>query len=118
MLTEAEQLLVEPPAGVLALGRAKRTDDFPIVARDEASNLLFALDEDRERGGLNASDGCQLKAPGLGIEGRHRARAIDADEPVGLRSTDGGVSKRQHRFIATQCTECITNRGGRHRLQP
>ncbi len=52
--------------------------------RDERADLLLALDEDRERRRLHATDRRQLEAARLRVEGGHRPRAVDADQPVGL----------------------------------
>src|SRR4029077_4933601 len=84
-------LRVEPASGVLAAARAERSVDFPEVARREAADALLALDQDRERGCLHATDRGELEAAGARIERRHRARAVDPDEPVGLRTADGGT---------------------------
>ncbi len=59
-----------------------------------------------------------MEAAGLRVERGHRARAVDADEPVRLRAADGGVGERAHRRVGAERTERVADRGGRHRLQP
>ncbi len=54
----------------------------------------------------------------LGIEGGHGPGAVDAHQPVGLRSADGGVGQRAHFFVAAQRGETIPDGGGGHRLEP
>ena len=58
------------------------------------------------------------KAAELGIERRHRARAVDAHQPVGLAAADGGVGERLHGFVAAQWREALADGRGRHGLQP
>ena len=90
------ELLVEPAARVLARRGAERAVHFPVVARHERADLLLALDQDRERRRLHAAHGRQLEAARLRVERGHRARAVDADEPVGLGAARRGVGQRQH----------------------
>ena len=111
-------LLVEPASGVLAGAGAERAEDFPIAARAEGADLLFPLDHDGERRRLHAADRRQLKPAGLRVERRHRARAVDPDEPIGLGAADGGVGERAHLRVGAQLVEPLANRGGRHGLQP
>ena len=92
--------------------------DFPIAARAERADLLLALDQDRERRRLHAADGRQLESAGLGIERGHRARAVDADEPIGLGAAHRGIGERQHLRVGAQVREAVADRRGRHRLQP
>jgi hypothetical protein len=67
---------------------------------------------------LHAADRRQLEAPGLRIERRHRARAVDADEPIRLGTADRGVGEGKHLLVAAQPLEAVADGRGRHRLQP
>ena len=59
-----------------------------------------------------------MKSSRLRVERRHRPRAVDADEPIGLRTADRGIRQRPHRRIIAQRSESLANRRGRHGLQP
>ena len=50
--------------------------------------------------------------------GAHGARAVDAHEPVGLGTADGGIGERTDIRISAQIREAIADGGGRHGLQP
>ena len=91
---------------------------FPILARGERADLVFALDQDGERRRLHAADGGQIKATFLGIERRHGARAVDADQPIRLRAALCRIGERQQLLVGTQGGKALTNRLRRHRLQP
>ena len=56
--------------------------------------------------------------PGLGIKSRHAAGAVDADQPVGLRTANGGVGQRVHVFVRAQSGKRLANRSRGHGLQP
>ncbi len=112
------KFFIEPAAGVFARLRAERAVDFPIVARNEFFNLLLALDEDRQRRRLHAADRCEMKTAGLGIERRHRARAVDADEPVAFAAARRRVRERNHFTVCAQVREAVADRRRRHGLQP
>ena len=105
------EVLVEPAARVLARLRARNVPmHFPVVARHERADLLLALDQDRERRRLHAADGGQLEAAGLRIERRHRARAVDADQPVGLGAANRRIGERPHLLVAAQPLEAVADR--------
>ena len=112
------EFLVEPTTLVGAAGGAKRRENLPEIARLEVANPLLTLDQDRQRRGLHSSDRRELEAARLRVERGHRARAIDADEPIGLRAAHCGVGERPHRLVTAQCCEAFADRAGRHRLQP
>ena len=112
------EFLVEPAPVVFASGGAERAENFPVTARLERPDLGFAFDQDRQRRGLHAADRRQLKSAGSGIERSHRARAVDADQPVRFGAAHGGVRQRSHRFVAAQLREAVADRRGSHRLQP
>ena len=59
-----------------------------------------------------------MEPAGFRVERRHRPRAVDADQPVGLRAADRGVRQRPQRRILTQRGESFTDRRGRHGLEP
>ena len=109
---------VEPASGIFAALGLERPDDFPVSPRDELLNLLLALDENRERRRLDAAHGRELEAAELRVEGGHRPRAVDADQPVGLGTADGGISKRTDIRIGAQVRKAIADGGRRHGLQP
>jgi hypothetical protein len=50
------ELLVEPAAAVGAGDGGEFALDFPVVARDEGADALFALDQDGQRRRLHAAD--------------------------------------------------------------
>src|ERR1700693_815250 len=59
------ELLVEPATAVIPARRAECAEHFPVVARREIADFFFAVDQDRERRRLNATDGRELKAARL-----------------------------------------------------
>ncbi|MCY1360620.1 hypothetical protein D9M69_472540 [compost metagenome] len=81
-------------------------------------DLLFALDHDRQRRRLHAAHGGEEKAAALAVEGGHGARAVDADQPVGLGAAARGVGQRQHVLVLAQAAEAVADGLRRHRLQP
>ena len=109
---------VEPASGVFAALGLECPDDFPVSPRDELLNLLLALDENRERRRLHTAHGRELETAKLRVEGGHGARAVDAHEPVGLGTADGGIGERTDIRISAQIREAIADGGGRHGLQP
>ena len=92
--------------------------DFPILFRDEAFDLLFALHQDGQRGRLNASDRREMESTGLRVESGHGAGAIDAHEPVGFRTAHRRVGERLHRFTGAECGKTFADRRRGHGLQP
>ena len=112
------ELLVEPAALVGAGNALEFAFDFPVVTRYEGADAAFALDHDRQRRRLHASHRRLVKAAFFRIERRHGARAVDADQPVGLRATARGIGQRQHFLVGAQVGEAVADRGGGHRLQP
>ena len=112
------ELRIEPAAFVDAGLRREARPHFPVVARHERLDLAFALDHHCERRRLHATHGRQIEAAALGIEGGHRARAVDADDPVGLRAAARGARERRHVLVGAQVREAVSNRSGCHRLQP
>src|SRR5260363_118966 len=87
---------------------------FPIIAGDKAADFVFALDDNRERRRLHAPDGRQKKTAVLAIEGGHRARAVNPDQPVGLCAAARGGGERLHVPVAPQpfkrVIDCIQTR--------
>ena len=67
---------------------------------------------------MHTAHGGELKTAGFGIEGRHRARAIDPDQPVGFRTADGGIGQRLIGHTFRQILEALADGTLRHRLQP
>ena len=59
-----------------------------------------------------------MEAAGLRVERGHRARAVDADQPVGFGAAHRSVGKRPHRGVGAERAEAVADRGGGHRLQP
>ena len=93
---------IEPLAGVLAgLGREGGVD-FPVVAADELADLLLALHHHRQRRRLHPAHGGQEEAAVARVEGRHGARAVDADQPVGLGAAARGVGQPLHLLVGAQ----------------
>ena len=112
------EVFVDPAPGVRTFRHTKRAMYFPIILGHEAFNLFFALDQDRQRWRLHAAHRRFVKTAALGVERGHGARAVDAHQPVGLRTTDRGVGQRQHFFVGAKVLEAVLDRTGSHRLQP
>ena len=112
------KFFIEPAAGVLPRRRVERADDLPVIARHKLADLRLALDHDGQRRRLDPADGRFEKAAELGVERRHRPRAIDADQPVGFRPAVGGVGQRQHVLVCAQLCETFADGRRRHGLQP
>ncbi len=112
------ELGIEPAPAILAGLGAEACVHFPVVARRKRTDLVLALHQNRERRRLNASDRGQIEATLLGIEGGHGARAVDADEPVGLGAALGRIGERQQLLVGPQPRETVADRLLRHRLQP
>ena len=110
--------LVKPPTGVLPGLGPERGVHLPVVFRDEGADFLLAIDHHGERRGLHPADRCQVKATALGVERRHRSRAIDAHEPVGLAPAARGICQRHHRLVGSQVGKALADGVRRHRLQP
>jgi hypothetical protein len=91
---------------------------FPVVARPVRADALFALDQDGQRRRLHAADRRLVEAALLRVEGRHGARAVDADQPVGLGAAARGVGQRPHLLVRAQMGETLADGALRHRLQP
>ena len=81
-------------------------------------NLRLALDHDGQRRRLDAADRGLEKAAELGVERRHRARAVDADQPVGFRPAERGIGQRQHVLVFAQPLKPFADGRRRHGLQP
>jgi hypothetical protein len=118
MLLVLLEVRVLPKALVGAVLAAEARRDFPVVLRLEAVDLVFAVHHDRERGRLHAADGREEEASVLGVEGRHGAGAVDADEPVGLGAAARGRLERLHLLVGAQLLEGVADRLVGHRLQP
>ena len=110
--------LVEPAALVLPGLRVEGRADLPVVARHEAADFLLAFRDDRQRRRLHTAHRRQIKTAFLAVKRGHRARAVDADQPVGLRAAARRVRERQHLVVAAQRLECLADRRLGHRLQP
>ena len=80
----------------------KAAVDFPVVAADELADLLLALDHHGQRRRLHPADGGQEEAAVARIERGHGARAVDADQPVGLGARARGVGQALHLLVAAQ----------------
>ena len=83
--------------------------DLPVVARHVLADLLLALDHDRQRRRLHAADGGEEEAAVARVEGGHRARAVDADQPVGLAAAARGVGQAAH--LLRRCAAARSRRG-------
>ena len=112
------EVLVEPLAGVFATGAGEGGGNFPVGARVELADLVLAFNNQRQGRGLHAADGGQVETAGLGVEGGHRARAVDADQPVGFGTADGGIGEAAHFGARAQGVEAVADGLRRHRLQP
>gem|GEM_PF-2535188 len=118
LVVQLGEFFVEPAAAVGAGNGGKFRLHFPIVARPEGADALFPLDQDGQRRRLHAADRRLVESAFLGVEGRHGARAIDADQPVCLGAAARGVCQRAHFLVRAQMGETLANGALRHRLQP
>ena len=112
------EFFIEPAARIIARNRRKGTLHFPVIAWPERFDFFFALDHDGQRRCLYAADCGELKSAGLGIERGHRARAIDADQPIRFGTAYRRIGKRLIGRAVFQFLEAVANRALRHRLQP
>lgn len=78
-------------AFILAVMDLKFCEDFPVGLGGEVFDGFFFFVDEGEGGGLDAADGGDLAASLAEHAGGYGACAVDADEPVGLRSAAGGV---------------------------
>ena len=109
---------VEPLARVVAGGGAEAGVDLPVVAADELADAFLALHHHGERRRLHAPHRRQEEAAVARVEGGHRARAVDADQPIRLRAGPGGVGQAVHLLVAAERLEAVADGLRRHRLQP
>ena len=91
---------------------------FPVVAAHELADLFLALHHQRQGGRLHAAHGGQEEAAVARVEGRHGARAVDADQPVGFGAAARGAGQSLHLLVAAQVVEAVANRLRCHGLQP
>ncbi|MNL12260.1 hypothetical protein D3C87_1331230 [compost metagenome] len=81
-------------------------------------DLLLALHHDRQRRGLHPAHRGQEETAALAVERGHRPRAVDADQPVGLRPAARGIGQRHHFLVVAQLRKPVADGLRRHRLQP
>ena len=91
---------------------------LPVVARHELLDAILAFDQYRQRRRLYPAHRGLVEPALFGIERSHRARAVDAHQPVGLGTAHRGVGQRQHRLVCPQTVETVADRPLGHRLQP
>ncbi|OQB90767.1 MAG: hypothetical protein BWX84_01717 [Verrucomicrobia bacterium ADurb.Bin118] len=113
-----DKFFVKPTPGVLPGGGIERADDFPKIPGHKLADFLLAFDQDRQCRRLDPAHGGFVEATELRVKRGHRARAVDAHQPVGLGAADGGVGKRLQVGIITQTGEALADGDGRHGLQP
>jgi hypothetical protein len=82
------------------------------------ADLLLALHHDAQRGRLHPPHGGEEEAAVAAVEGRHRASAVDAHQPVGLRSAARGLGQAAHLLVGTQLRKTFADGLRRHALQP
>src|SRR4051794_20231824 len=90
-------LLVRPGCDkVLALGRAELTAHFPVSLGNKRPNRLLGSYNERERGGLHATQRVQhsLSVASAATLHCHCARCIHSNEPVGFGTAARGVCQR------------------------
>ena len=112
------KIFLEPATAIAAGFDFEIAKHLIIGARLEVMDLVFALGQDRESRSLHSAHRRQLKTSGAIVERGHRPGAVDPDQPVALRSTNGRLRKRHHLFLGAQMIEGVPNRILRHRLQP
>ncbi len=112
------ELLVEPAPRVFAGGAAEARLELPVVARLELADAVLALHHHRQRRRLHAAHRGEVEAAGLGVERGHRARAVDADQPVRFGAADRGVAQALDVLRGAQVGEAVADRLCGHRLQP
>ena len=59
-----------------------------------------------------------MKTAALGVKRGHRARAIDADQPISLGTADRRIGERQHVLAVAQRGKALFDGSRGHRLQP
>src|SRR5205814_2887289 len=76
------EIFLNPTAAISAGLNFEVAEDLIIITRLELVDLVFALGQNCEGRSLHASDRRQLETAGAIIERRHRAGAVDPDQPV------------------------------------
>ena len=104
-------------AAVTALGDAEIAFDLPEGLRDEITDLELALHQEHERRGLDAADGEDVALRAADADGAVAA-AVHADQPVGLRATDGGTEEAGLGRLREQVFERFGDGRVRHARQP
>ena len=92
--------------------------DLEVGLRNEGSDLLFPLDEDRECRGLDAANRCQLEATLPGVHSGEGSGAVDPDKPVALGAADGCRREWLHLGIVAKVGKALLDRLLGHRLEP
>ena len=109
---------VQPASFIHTSGTNEFGPDLPVIPGHESFDFFFALDNDGKCRRLHTTDGRQIKTAFFGIEGSHRAGAIDTDQPVGFAAATRGIGERQHVGVVAQMLEGIADCALSHRLQP
>ena len=109
-------LAAEPGAAVLAavsgLG-GETADHLEVVLGDELADRLLALDEQRQRRCLDATDREELAA-----RQRGGSRQVHADEPVGAGASVRGIGQRVEVRCRAQRRQAPADGVGRQRRDP
>ena len=109
---------VEPAAVVHALRANEFGVHFPVVARDKATNRLFALDHDGQCRRLHTAYGSQEKATVTRVKRGHGSCAVDPDQPISLGARARRIGQIEHLRVRAQICQTIANRLRGHALQP
>ena len=88
--------LIKPPALVAAGGDGEIPEHFPVSARHKRRDVLLPVHQNGQRRRLHAAHRRLQKPAVPRIERRHRARPVDAHQPVALAAADGSIGQRQH----------------------
>ena len=110
------ELWIKPATFIVATRHGKLGLDFPIVAWAEGSDFVFAAHDNGKRRRLHTANSRQKEPPVGTVECSHCARAIDADQPIGLGAAAGSVSKRLHFFVGSQMRKGLADGCRRHGL--
>jgi hypothetical protein len=105
---------LEPEA---LIARIELRVDEPVRLRDERLDLALALDDQRQRRRLHATERDDAADPGAAAN-RRRARRVHAHEPVRLGAGAGSRLELPQLLAGAKLLEALADRLLRHRVDP